>query len=148
MRLIRHPHSVVIVPVDGDELVLVRQSRPGAKGHTLELPSGKIDPGESPAEAAARELAEECGLAAQEWRELGGFWAAPAYSTEYVRVWEARGLHAADPAELDDEDVEIERRPLAGGLDGLSDAASIAALALWRSGARLASIGPEKAPDP
>jgi ADP-ribose pyrophosphatase len=134
VRLIRHPHSVVIVPVDGDELVVVRQSRAGAQGLTLELPSGKIEPGESAAEAAVRELAEECGLAAREWRELGGFWAAPAYSTEYVHVWEARELHAADPAELDeDEDVEVERRPLTDGLDGLSDAGSIAALALWRS---------------
>jgi ADP-ribose pyrophosphatase len=134
VRLIRHPHSVVIVPVDGDELVVVRQSRAGAQGLTLELPSGKIEPGESAAEAAVRELAEECGVAAREWRELGGFWAAPAYSTEYVHVWEARELHAADPAELDeDEDVEVERRPLTDGLDGLSDAGSIAALALWRS---------------
>jgi ADP-ribose pyrophosphatase len=134
VRLIRHPHSVVIVPVDGDQLVLVRQSRAGANGQTLELPSGKIDPGEAPAEAAARELAEECGLAAREWRELGGFWAAPAYSTEYVHVWEARELHLTDPAELDeDEDIEVERRPLEAELDGLSDAGSIAALALWRS---------------
>lgn len=127
---------MVIVPVDGDELVLVRQSRPGANGQTLELPSGKLDPGESPAEAAARELAEECGLAAREWRELGCFWAAPAYSTEYVHVWEARELHPADPAELDeDEDVEVERFPASGELDAVSDASSIAAFALWRDAA-------------
>jgi ADP-ribose pyrophosphatase len=136
LQLIHHPDSVVIVPVDGDELVLVRQLRPGANGHTLELPSGKIDPGESPAEAAARELAEECGLAAREWRELGCFWAAPAYSTEYVHVWEARALHPSDPAEFDeDEDVEVERFPASGELKAVSDASSIAALALWRDAA-------------
>jgi ADP-ribose pyrophosphatase len=133
MQLIEHPDSVVIVPVDDDELVVVRQTRPGATEPTLEFPSGKLEAGETPAEAAARELAEECGLAARQWRELGSFWAAPAYSTEYVHVWEARGLYAAAPAELDDdEDVEVGRRPVAAGFDGLSDAASVAALALWR----------------
>jgi 8-oxo-dGTP pyrophosphatase MutT (NUDIX family) len=133
MQLIEHPDSVVIVPLDGDRLVVVRQTRPGATEPTLELPSGKLEPVETAADAAARELAEECGLAAREWRELGSFWAAPAYSTEYVHVWEARGLHAADPADLDeDEDVEVERRPVAEGLSALSDAASVAALALWR----------------
>jgi ADP-ribose pyrophosphatase len=133
MKLIQHPDSVVIVPLDGAELVVVRQPRPGATEPTLELPSGKIEPGETPAEAAARELAEECGLAAREWRELGRFWAAPAYSTEYVHVWLARGLSAAPPASLDeDEDLEVERRPLTAELEEFSDAGSIAALALWR----------------
>jgi 8-oxo-dGTP pyrophosphatase MutT (NUDIX family) len=135
VKVIQHPESVVVVALDGGDLVLVRQSRPGAKGKTLELPSGKLEAGETPAEAAARELAEECGLEAREWRELGSFWAAPAYSTEFVHVFEARGLAQADPAGLDeDEDVEAERRPLASGLEGISDAVSIAALALWRDG--------------
>lgn len=131
MEVIEHPDSVVIVPVDGDELVLVRQTRAAVGATTLELPSGKIEPGETPAEAARRELAEECGLAARAWHELGSFWASPAYSTEYVHVWEARDLFAADPAELDeDEDVEVERHALTR-LSDLSEAGSIAALALW-----------------
>jgi ADP-ribose pyrophosphatase len=133
VELIEHPPSVVIVALDGEELVLVRQERPGAGGRTLELPSGKLEPGETPHEAAARELAEECGLAAAEWTELGTFWAAPAYSTELVHVFVARQLGTAPPARLDDdEELEVERRPLAAGLGGIDDAASIAALALWR----------------
>ena len=55
--LIEHPESVVLVVEDGGELVCVRQTRPGAGGTTLELPSGKLEPGETPAEAASRELA-------------------------------------------------------------------------------------------
>src|SRR5436190_22857457 len=66
MDLIRHPPSVVLIPVDGGELVLVRQSRPGSGTRTLELPSGKLEEGETPLQGAARELAEECGLAAEE----------------------------------------------------------------------------------
>jgi ADP-ribose pyrophosphatase len=130
--LIRHPPSVVLIPVDGGELVLVRQSRPGSGSRTLELPSGKLEEGETPIQAAARELAEECGLAAAELVEVATFWTAPAYSTELVHVFEASGLTEAGPAALDDdEDIEVERLPLASALAELDDAASIAALALW-----------------
>jgi ADP-ribose pyrophosphatase len=132
MDLIQHPPSVVLIPVDGGELVLVRQSRPGSKNRTLELPSGKLEEGEEPVQAAARELAEECGLAAATLTEVATFWTAPAYSTERVHVFEASGLREAGPAELDeDEDIELERLPLHHVLTELDDAASIAALALW-----------------
>jgi ADP-ribose pyrophosphatase len=132
VELIQHPPSVVLVVHEGGELVLVRQSRPGSGTRTLELPSGKIEDGETPLEAAARELGEECGLAAAELTELGTFWAAPGYSTELVHVFDAAGLSVADPAELDDdEDIEVERRPLVGALEALDDGVSIAGLALW-----------------
>jgi ADP-ribose pyrophosphatase len=130
--LVQHPDSAVIVAVEGDQLVCVRQTRSGSGNQTLELPSGKLEPGESAAAAAVRELAEECRLAAGRWRELGGFWAVPAYSTEFVHVFEAADLGAAHGAELDeDEDVEVVRIPLVGSLGRLSDAVSVAALALW-----------------
>jgi ADP-ribose pyrophosphatase len=130
--LVQHPPSVVIVAVEGDQLVCVRQSRPGADAVTLELPSGKIEPGEAPGGAAQRELAEECALGADVWEEIGSFWAAPAYSTEFVHVFTATDLRRVDPGKLDeDEDVEVERIPLAGSLTRLADAASVGALALW-----------------
>jgi ADP-ribose pyrophosphatase len=130
--LVEHPDSVVIVAVEGDQLVCVRQTRPGAGDTTLELPSGKLEPGETAIEAAARELAEECALGADEWQELGAFWAVPAYSTEFVHVYGAARLWAADGSALDeDEDVEVQRIPLVGALARLSDAVSVAALALW-----------------
>jgi ADP-ribose pyrophosphatase len=129
--LVEHPPSVVIVARDGDELVCVRQTRPGAGGTTLELPSGKLEPGETPGVAAARELAEECALQAEGWRELGSIWAVPAYSTELVHCFEATGLVAHHGSHLDpDEDVEVERILLAAAFEQLSDAVSIAALAL------------------
>jgi 8-oxo-dGTP pyrophosphatase MutT (NUDIX family) len=130
--LVEHPDSVVIVAVEGDQLVCVRQTRPGPGGATLELPSGKLEPAETAIEAATRELAEECALGADEWQELGTFWAIPAYSTEFVHVYGAAGLWAAGGSALDDdEDVEVKRIPLVGALARLSDAVSVAALALW-----------------
>jgi ADP-ribose pyrophosphatase len=132
VELIQHPPSVALIAVDGGEVVLVRQTRWGSQSRTLELPSGKLDEGETPLEAAARELAEECGLAAAELSEIGTFWTAPAYSTELVHVFEASGLTDAGPGELDDdEDIELERLPLTSALEQLDDAASIAAFALW-----------------
>ena len=73
-----------------------------------------------------------CALAADVLSAIGTFWTAPAYSTELVHVFEASGLTKAEPAKLDDdEDIELERLPLASALGALDDAASIAALALW-----------------
>ncbi len=133
--LVEHPESVAIVAVSDGALVAVSQTRRGAEGRTVELPSGKLEPGETPAEAAVRELAEECSLVASGWREVGSFWAVPAYSTEYVHVFEATGV-GPGTALLgldDDEDIDVRLVPLEDALTELSDAVSIAALALWRA---------------
>jgi ADP-ribose pyrophosphatase len=133
--LYEHPQSVAIVAVSDGALVTVCQTRRGAQGRTVELPSGKLEPGETPAEAAVRELAEECSLVATAWREVGSFWAVPAYSTEYVHVFEAAGVAPATAlAGLDDdEDIDVRLIPLERALTELSDAVSIAALALWQA---------------
>ena len=133
MQLVEHPPSVAIVALDGDDIVLVRQTRPGADERTLEVPSGKVEPGEAPHEAAARELAEECGLTPTALQAVGTFWAVPAYSTEFVHVYEATGLQPGAPVALDeDEDVEVERVPSRHAFEAVSDAVSLAALALWQ----------------
>jgi ADP-ribose pyrophosphatase len=131
--LVEFQDSVVIVALDDDgRLVTVCQTRPGAPERTLELPSGKIEPGETPEEAAERELAEECGLAAARHERLASFWVAPAYSTERCHVFAVSGLAPAPPAAMDDdEDLEVERIALPEAWSRLSDAASLAALGLW-----------------
>ena len=124
--------SVVLIALDGEYLVAVRQTRAGAPERTLELPSGTLEPGETPEECAAREFAEECGLAAHAYRELATFWVVPSYSTELVHVFELEWPFRVVESRPDgDEDIEVERVPLAAVWDCLSDAASLAALALW-----------------
>lgn len=124
--------SVIVVPVDGAELVLVRQLRPGADVPLLELPAGTIEPGETPRDAAARELAEECGVRAERWRSLGRFWVAPSYSTQEVHVFEASGLAPVDALADHDETIHVERRPAAALAGLLLEASSLAALLLWQ----------------
>ena len=129
--MIEHPPSVVLVVTDGGELILVRQYRPGAELEVLELPAGAIEAGESPTEAADRELAEECGLAVDGWTEIGQYWAAPEYSTEFVRVL-AGTVSGEAAAEADaDEDIAVERMQPERALGVLEDAGSVAALGLW-----------------
>jgi ADP-ribose pyrophosphatase len=131
--LIEHPPSVVLIVTEGEQLVLVRQPRPGASGDVLELPAGTIEPGETVRRCADRELAEECGLAVATWAELGSFWAAPAYSTERVTVLtgESTGTRTATPDP--DESIVVERVPAAEAAGRLEDATSLAALALLRA---------------
>ena len=83
----------------------------------------------------ARELVEECGLTAGSWRKLGEFWAAPDYSTEYVHAFEATELVDVGIGEREEgDDLVMERLPLRGVIGELSDANSLAALALWLQG--------------
>jgi ADP-ribose pyrophosphatase len=131
--LVEHPPSVVLVVVEGGELVCVAQTRPGAPGRTLELPSGKIEPSESPEDAARRELAEECALTAGSLQAIGTFWVVPAYSTELAHVFHVTSFWRTEHALArdEDEDIDVVRVPIAEAHDRLSDAGSLAALALW-----------------
>jgi ADP-ribose pyrophosphatase len=135
VEVLRQPDSVSIVALEGDLLVLVRQTRAGADERTLELPAGSIEDGETPEECAARELVEECGLTAESWRKLGSYWAAPDYSTEYVHAFEATELADVGIGEREEgDDLVMERLPLRGVLGEISDANSLATLALWLQG--------------
>lgn len=128
-----HPGAVVMVPVDGDHVLMVRQPREAVEAFTLELPAGKLDhPGEDPLSCAQRELAEEVGRAAGGWRDLGGFWTAPAILTEFIHCFMATDLTPVEGAGGDeDEMIEVVPWPLAdlGALiDGVRDAKSLIGL--------------------
>jgi 8-oxo-dGTP pyrophosphatase MutT (NUDIX family) len=136
-----HPGAVAVLAVDGEHVWLTRQPRE-VVGLTdsLEIPAGKLDvEGEAPLDAAKRELAEEIGQAAEEWRELTSFFTSAGFSDERIVLYLARGLSDAADAEADeDERIEIVRWPLSeldAAIDGCSDAKSLIAL-LWLSRAR------------
>ena len=105
--------SVGIAPVtpDGD-LVMVRQYRHAGGVELLEIPAGRIDSGESPENAALRELGEETGYKALELTKIAGFYLAVGFATEYMHLYEALVEPGGDPHPDEDEYVQVELVPL------------------------------------
>jgi ADP-ribose pyrophosphatase len=90
---VRHPGAVVVIPVlDDGGLILERQFRYPIGRVMIEFPAGKIDPGELVENTARRELLEETGLIAGEWRHLGVMHPCVGYSDERIEIFLARGL--------------------------------------------------------
>ncbi len=99
---IRHPGAVVIIPVLEDgSILLERQYRYPNDCVFIELPAGKIDPGEDPLACAMRELEEETGYTATDWQFVTTIHNAIAYSDEHLDIYLAQGLTAGE-AKLDD----------------------------------------------
>jgi ADP-ribose pyrophosphatase len=99
---IKHPGAVVILPVFDDGTVLLeRQYRYPLDRVFIEFPAGKIDPNEGPLDCAKRELQEETGYTATEWKFVCTIHNAIAYSNEHLDIFLARGLTAGE-SKLDD----------------------------------------------
>ncbi len=106
---IDHPGAVLIVAqLEDGRIVFVRQFRYPVGRVLLELPAGRIDPGEEPAACARRELREETGYEARQWQRLGTIDACVGYANERIEIFMARGLTAVGARPDDDEFVEIE----------------------------------------
>lgn len=134
--LVQHKGSVTVVPVDDDgNLLFVLQYRVGAEKVLLELPAGVIDKEDDPLVCAARECREETGMAAAGLLQLGSFYLAPGYSSEYMYIYLATGL-SHDPLPGDaDEFLTLRKIPAREALamarrGEIEDGKSLAALML------------------
>jgi len=131
-----HPGAVMVIAMrDDGRLVMERQYRHPVQQVMIELPAGKLDPGEDRLACAQRELLEETGYRAKEWAHAGVLHPVISYSTEFIDIWFARGLtegaRQLDDGEfLDVFDASVDEL-LAWSRDGqLTDAKTLTGL-LW-----------------
>lgn len=116
-EVVEHADVVAIVPLleDGGVL-LVRQYRLPTEQVMLEVPAGGVDEGETPEDAAQRELGEECGRRAGRLERLGGFYVSPGFCSEFVHVFLATELEPSPLRPEPDEQLAVVRVPLAEAL--------------------------------
>jgi ADP-ribose pyrophosphatase len=113
-----HPGAVMVCAITDDgQVVLERQYRYPPRQHYIELPAGKLEPGEDPLATAQRELIEECGLEAQRWKRLATLHPTIGYSNEVIHLFEARGLADVGRALDEGEFLDVFRLPLVQALE-------------------------------
>lgn len=141
-EVVEHPGAAAVVALLADgTTVLVRQYRHAVGRELTEVPAGKLDAGESPLDAARRELAEEVALVSDSWTALGSIFPTVGYSDEVIHLFLAEGAVATDAAPDDGEHVVPVQLPFAEAVararrGGFEDAKT--ALALLRADAVLA----------
>jgi ADP-ribose pyrophosphatase len=152
LEIVRHPGGAAVVALDErGRVCLLRQYRHAAGGWIHELPAGKLDAGEPPLECARRELREEAGRTATQWRCLGSYLSSPGVLTEVLHLYLATGLDAVAATPEEHEVLEVEWVPLtealAMAMDGrIRDGKTL--VGLFRAGqeARPGPLGPGAAP--
>jgi ADP-ribose pyrophosphatase len=112
-EIVRHRGAVGIVAHDSERVWLVRQPRETVEADLLEIPAGRLDvDGESPLDAARRELAEEVALGAENWEQLVTFYTSAGFTDERVHLFCATGLHEASAESGENERIEVVPWPL------------------------------------
>ncbi|MBQ8995784.1 MAG: NUDIX hydrolase [Oscillospiraceae bacterium] len=109
----KHPGGVCVAALEDDgSLWFVRQFRYAVGEEVLELPAGKLEPGEDPDLAVVRELKEETGCTADRIDKLSASFPSPGYTSEVLHRDRARGLHHGEQPVDEDEDLDAFRIPL------------------------------------
>jgi ADP-ribose diphosphatase len=116
LEMIRHPGASAVVPFLSDpggedpQILLIHQYRYAAEGYLYEIPAGRLNPGEQPADCAERELKEETGCSAQHLEHLFTMYTTPGFTDEKIHVFMATGLVAGETKHEADEFLEL--RPM------------------------------------
>jgi 8-oxo-dGTP pyrophosphatase MutT (NUDIX family) len=136
-EVVAHPGAVAVVADDGEQLYMVRQPREAVGEESLlELPAGKLDrEDESPLDCAKRELMEEVGIEAAEWRQIKRIYTSPGFTDEQVYVFLATGLTKVEAQPSEGERIEVVTMPvdeLDAAIAACVDAKSLVGLMLFR----------------
>jgi ADP-ribose pyrophosphatase len=122
LEIIHHPGAAAIVPMKDDKTVLlIRQYRHAIGGYILEIPAGKLDPGEDPRDCAARELEEEIGFRASSLEPVLTFFTTPGFTDEVIYVFKATGLTPGAQNLGHDEVLDVIELPLERAIAQIKD---------------------------
>jgi len=145
--VIRHNGSVVILAVDesknpkNPDIIFERQYRHAAGQFLIELPAGRVEPGESTLGAAKREMIEETGYRAKRWTLLTKYFASPGFLGESMQIYLARDIREGVSQPEADENIEVFRLPLSEALalvaaNKIHDGKTLIGLMLYDAGRR------------
>ncbi|QXE00337.1 NUDIX hydrolase [Terribacillus sp. DMT04] len=108
-ELIKHPGAVAVIPITKEgKIIFVEQYRKALEKSIIEIPAGKLEPGEAPEVTAVRELEEETGYTAKQLNKLGSFYTSPGFADELLHVYEADELELLTETVAGDEDEFVE----------------------------------------
>lgn len=136
-EIVKHPGAVAVLAVHEGRLLLVDQYRQAMGRCELEIPAGKLEPGEDPAEAAVRELQEETGYRCDQLTHLHSFYTSPGFADEIIHLYLAEQLSPGEMSPDADEFLEVQEVTLEEALDliaegRISDAKTILAVYIWQ----------------
>jgi ADP-ribose diphosphatase len=123
LEIVRHSGASAIVPFLSDprgpdpQLLLIKQYRYAADGYMYEIPAGRLNPGEDPADCARRELKEETGCSASSVEHLYTMYTTPGFTDERIHIFMATGLAHGDTAHESDEFLTVETVPMRKALE-------------------------------
>jgi ADP-ribose pyrophosphatase len=136
-EIVKHPGAVAVLAVYEGKMVVVEQYRKPLEKSQVEIPAGKLDPGENPLEAAHRELQEETGFTCGSIRLVSSFYTSPGFADELIHLYYADELTAGEGRPDDDEFLECEtitleeaKQMMAEGR--ISDAKTMIAVYAWQ----------------
>ena len=134
MEVIRHPGAAAVLPITADnEVILLKQFRYATGDSIYEIPAGKIEPNEAPAQCAHRELMEEAGVKANQLTPMGWIWTTPGFTDEKIHLFAAQDLEPVPQKLEEDEIVSVHKLALRDALrkaqrGEINDAKSVCAL--------------------
>ena len=127
LEMIRHPGASAVVPFASDPsgpdptILLIQQFRHATDGTLLEIPAGRLNPGEDPRVCAERELLEEVGVKAGRLERLTTIWTTPGFTDERIHLFWATDLTTGQHAREPDEFIEVTPKPLSEVLQLIRD---------------------------
>ncbi len=136
-EIVKHPGAVAIIALKDDKLIVVEQYRKALEKNQIEIPAGKLDPGEEPAVAAMRELEEETGYRSDVMKKICSFYTSPGFANEILHVYLAENLVQGE-VHLDEDEflhcyaITLEQAEQYISEARISDAKTIFAVYAWK----------------